>query len=59
MGLLLIRFFFSGVVRENVVNGRNGRNELSKLNAFVGRVEMATSFNPSKPIKLIKPKNLE
>ena len=47
---MLIRFFFSGVARDNVVKGINGIND---LNAFVGRVEMATSFNPSKPIKLI------
>ena len=31
----------------------NGKNELK---AFVGRVEMATLFNPSKPLNSFNPK---
>ena len=32
---------------------KNGKN---KIKAFVGRVEMATPFNPSKPVNSFNPK---
>ena len=53
MGHAAHPFFIGGVVKENVIDGRNELNELNKLNAFVRACGNGNAIYPICPIKLI------